>query len=223
MVKKILILGALFISTLFSTYGQNKYSFGFEVGPQFSWATSNTRNVKNDGMVSGVKYGIRGDKFFGENYAFTTGLIISHTGINLQYTDTLVMKTVDDNYTLDSGSIVNYYMQYIEIPLGFKFQSKEIGYMRILFEGGLIQSFRLRAKASVDEANIDNEELKEGVRLFATSYYFEGGVAYSLGAQVAIKGSLFYSSGLYDITSDNNKRSDRITQNSFGLKLGLIF
>ena len=223
MIRRIFFLSIVLTGLALTSFAQNKYSFGFEVSPNFSWATSNTKYVSNDGSVLGIKYGLRGDKFFGENYAFTSGLIISHTGINLNYSDSLILKTVDDTYVVDSGSSVGYHMQYLEIPLGFKFQSKEIGYLRILFEGGIIPAVRLRAKATVDANDIDKEELKQGIRLFSTSYYFEGGVAYSLGAQVAIKGAVYWSSGFFDITNDDNKRDDRITQNSVGLKLGLVF
>lgn len=223
MKRKIVVLGVFVLGLALVSNGQTKYSFGFEVSPNVSWATSNTKHVKNDGSAFGIKYGLRGDKFFGENYAFTSGLIISHTGINLQYSDSLTLKTVDDAYALDTNSNVSYHMQYLEIPLGFKFQSKEIGYLRILFEGGVLPAVRIRAKASVDNADIEKEELKEGIRLFSASYYFEGGISYSLGANVAIKGSVYWSSGFFDITSDKNKRDDRITQNQAGLKLGLVF
>ncbi|PLX16607.1 MAG: hypothetical protein C0599_14850 [Salinivirgaceae bacterium] len=200
---------------------QKKYSFGFEVAPNVNWAVSNTKRVENNSAQLGIKYGLRGDQFFGKNYAITSGLMISHSAINLHY-DSINLKTVDNDYEL-LDSDVKYNFQYFELPIGMKFQSNEIGYFKILIEGGFINGFQIRSKVSSDEPDIDKEELKEGVNLYSLSYYFEGGVTYSLGAQIALKGTLFFSSGINDITSDDNSEGDRITQNSVGMKIGLVF
>jgi hypothetical protein len=200
---------------------QKKYSFGFEVSPHVGWAVSNTKRVENNGAQMGVKYGLKGDSFFGNNYAITSGLMISHTAIDLHY-DSIVLKTVDNDYTiLDSD--VKYNFQYFELPIGMKFQSNEIGYIRVLIEGGFINGIQIRSKVSSDEPEIDKEELKEGVNFYSLSYYFEGGITYSLGAQIALKATLYFSSGIFDITPDDFSAEDRITQNSTGLKIGLVF
>ncbi|MDA3867561.1 MAG: outer membrane beta-barrel protein [Salinivirgaceae bacterium] len=221
--KIAIIILALVFGLAINAQGQNKFAFGFEVAPHFSFASSNTQRVTNNGVAMGIKYGLRADNFFGENYAFTSGLMISHTQMNLQYQDSILLKTVDDTYELDKEAVVNYYIQYLEIPLGFKFQSREIGYFRVLFEGGFIPAIRLRQKAAVSDADIGKQELTEGITLFSTSYYFEGGMAYSLGASMALKVTAFYSSGMVDITTDKDKRDDRILRNEVGLKLGLFF
>jgi hypothetical protein len=205
-----------------SLYGQKqkKYSFGFEVAPNVNWAVSNTKRVENNNAQMGIKYGLRGDQFFGKNYAITTGLMISHTAINLNY-DSINIKTVDNDYELKDAN-VKYNFQFFEVPLGMKFQSNEIGYIKVLIEGGFINGIQIRSKVS-DDGEIDKEELEEGVNAYSLAYYFEGGVTYSLGAQIALKGTIFFSSGIFDMTPDNNNESDRITQNSVGMKIGLVF
>ena len=201
---------------------KKKYSFGFEVSPHLSWAISNTKRVENNGTQMGVKYGIKGDSFFGDNYAITGGLMISHSALDVHYNDSIEFKTVDNTYKLGNTD-VKYNFQYLEIPIGMKFQSNEIGYIRVLVEGGFINGVQIRSKISNDDNQIDKEELKQGVNVYSVSYYFEGGVTYSLGANIALKGTVFFSSGMNDITSDKNSKDDRITQNSVGLKLGLVF
>ena len=222
MKKTILLISAVIFSTI-ALNAQNKFSFGFEAAPHISWASSNTNKVESNGTTFGIKYGLRGDKFFGDNYAITSGLMINHTSLNLIYKDSIEFNTVDNDFMADSGSAVKYHLQYLEIPLGLKFQSNEIGYLRVLFEGGFIPALELRSKVTADDYDVDKQELTEGTIPLAISYYFEGGLSYSLGAQLAIKGTLFYSSGMFDITSDEGDREDRITHNAFGMKLGLIF
>ena len=171
----------------------------------------------------GIKYGLRGDQFFGKNYAITTGLMISHTAIDLHYDSTITLKTVDETYEDISDVDIKYNFQTFELPIGMKFQSNEIGYMRVLIEGGFINGVQIRSKVTSDEPEIDKEELKEGVNAYTLSYYFEGGITYTLGAQIALKGTVYFSSGILDLTPDNNNAEDRITQNSVGMKIGLVF
>lgn len=213
---------AIFILSINAQAQKKKYSFGFEVSPNVNWAISNTKRVENNGAQMGIKYGLKGDSFFGDNYAITAGLMISHTALDVHYNDSLDFVTVDNTYELGNTD-VKYNIQYVEIPIGMKFQSNEIGYFRVLVEGGFINSVQIRSKVSNDDMEVDKEELKEGVNLISFSYYFEGGVTYSLGANIALKGTVYFSSGINDITSDNNSEDDRITQNSVGLKLGLVF
>lgn len=221
--KKLVLLIIVLWLGIAGLQAQNKYSFGFEAAPHISWASSNTNKVENNGTAFGIKYGLRGDKFFGDNYAITSGLMISHTNINLTYNDSIEFNAIDDDFIADSGTNVTYHLNYIEIPVGLKFQSNEIGYIRVLFEGGFIPAFELRSKISADDYDVDKQELQEGTIPIALSYYFEGGISYSLGAQLAIKSTIFYSSGMFDITSDEGDRDDRISHNAVGMKLGLIF
>lgn len=221
--KKILIFALALFLVSATLHAQKKYSFGFEVAPHISWASSNTNNVEQDGTSFGIKYGLRGDSFFGDNYAITSGLMISHTSIDLLYNEGLTLKTIDSTYDIADGNKVSYHFQYLEVPLGLKFQSNEIGYVRILFEGGFIPALQLRSSATADIVDVQKEELKEGTSLLALSYYFEGGITYSLGAQVAIKGTAYYSSGILDRTTGDDDSEDRITQNTVGLKIGLVF
>lgn len=220
--KYTLVLILVILSLSLNAQTQKKYSFGFEVSPHVSWAVSNTKRVENNNAQMGIKYGLKGDSFFGKNYAISSGLMISHNAINLHYDSTITLKTVDNDYEI-SDSDVKYNFQTFELPIGMKFQSNEIGYIRVLIEGGFINGIQIRSKVSSDEPDINKEELKEGVNLYSLSYYFEGGITYSLGAQIALKGTLYFSSGIFDITPDDTSADDRITQNSIGMKIGLVF
>jgi hypothetical protein len=216
------LLIALFILSLNVHAQKKKYSFGFEVAPNISWGVSNTKKVENNGATTGIKYGIKGDSFFGKNYAITSGIMISHTSLDLHYNDTIDLVTIDDTYDIEDSD-VRYNIQYVEIPLGMKFQSNEIGYFRVLIEGGFLGGVRIKSKVSSDEPEIDKEELEKGISLFSLAYYFEGGVTYSLGAQISLKGTVYFSSGILDMTPDKYSAEDRITQNSVGMKIGLVF
>ncbi len=220
--KNYLITGVL-ILIISTAFGQKEYSFGFEVAPHISWAKSNTRYVKENGPAFGFKYGLRGDSFFGKNYAITSGLMVSHTSISLDYKDSLKIETVDENYDSLGQTDITYGFQYLEIPLGVKFRSEEIGYIRLQFEGGFIPALQLKSTVSSDKEDIEKEELQKGTSLLALSYYFEGGLTYSLGAQIAIKASVYYASGMIDITSDDIREGDNISQNQAGLKVGVVF
>ncbi len=234
--KKYLITGVL-VLIIATAFGQKEYSFGFEVAPHISWAKSNTKYVKQKSSTIGFKYGLRGDSYFAKNYAITSGLMISHTSIGLEYSlkyekdgiiyfDPLSLETVDETYIFDSVEQldISYGFQYLEIPLGLKFRSDEIGYLRVQFEGGFIPGVKLKSTVSSEKKEIEKEELNNGTSLFALSYYFEGGITYSLGAQIAIKASVYYASGMIDLTTKEiREKEDNISQNQAGLKLGVVF
>src|SRR5690554_7935998 len=59
--------------------------FSFVLAPQLSWIKSDHDNIDNNGSDFGYNFGVVIDRFFGNNYAFSTGLTINTTGGKLAY------------------------------------------------------------------------------------------------------------------------------------------
>src|SRR5690606_14839771 len=115
---KKLLLAAIFTLAATMLFAQDTYK-GFKLGitahPNFGWLKSEIDGVKSNGLRAGFSYGLVGDFYFADNYAFTTGLKL--TTINGQ--------TENENAP-DKGKQLIYKLQYIEIPAKIKLTTNEM-------------------------------------------------------------------------------------------------
>ena len=119
-----------------------------------------------------------------------------------------------------SGSKLKYNLQYIEVPLGLKFKTNEIGYTT--FYANLGFSFQVNIKATGKDSYkvIENENIKDEIRLLNMGYYFGAGIEYSLGGNTALIAGINWTNGFIDITSGN---PGKITLGILQLRAGIIF
>ena len=203
---------------------ERKMSFGIDFSPTLNWATSNIKDTKNDGLGLGISYGLSAISIKNENFGIISGIRINHSSYDLKYNQSFDFETFDSIYTgLESGTVVQYKMQQIEIPLGLSFRSREIGYTTITAETGFNVAYNLRTRVSIDKIEVEDETAKKEVSLFSAGYFFGGGIIYSLGGTTALKAMAVFSNGLTDLTNDRNHKEDQTRYYRLGLTVGLIF
>ncbi len=190
------------------------------VDPQFSWMSSDIKNVESDGSKFGVNIGLNMDNFFAQNYAFTTGISIDNTGGNLTFENEKKLKISGTDTTLNPGSTVHYKLQYINIPLGLKLKTNEIGYLTFFANLGINGGINIKATGEVDNFELDSENISDEIKLFNLGYYIGAGVEYSIGGNSAIILGLTYTNGFIDITTDSD---NKITLNNFAIRIGILF
>ncbi len=217
----------LFLLTLVAVvlHGQDqKIQFGIDFTPSANWANTNIKDARNDGASVGMSYGISVVTLKGQNWGLSTALRMAHTGYSIQYNFPFRFQTYDSLYSnIPAGSLVNYKMQQIELPIGFTFRSREIGYITICGETGVIPAYNLKTKVNIKTMGIENETAKDEMALFAAGYFFGAGINYSLGGSTAVKAMFVFSSGFTDLTRDKNQKADQVSYYRLGLNLGLIF
>jgi hypothetical protein len=214
--KTILIL--LMFLPLFSE--AQSLRFSILADPQFSWMVPDTKTTLSKGAVMGVNAGMGMDMYFAENYAFSTGLTINNIGGKLQYPDSVSFSLSTGKVFVQSGNTITYRLQYINIPLGLKFKSNEIGYTTYYANLGVSPMVNIRDRASDASGVLNKDNISEDIMLFNMNYFINLGVQYSLGGTTAFTGGLGYSSGFADVTS---RAADKITINTFTIKLGILF
>ena len=155
MVKKITLLTALLLQGLYG-FGQ-EIKFGVHVDPFFSFLASDYSNVEGDGFNFGVGLGVEAEYQFNAegNYALTFGadfsfnnggtLLYKYGGNILPNTDfdnRSDFRNVNGDVPASSQGIplvaytrINYRANYVEIPVGLKLRTNELGdsYMRAFF------------------------------------------------------------------------------------------
>ena len=215
--KLLLTLILLTISFFSSAQGIRFIVFA---DPQVSWLKPEVRQVENAGIRGSINAGFELDNFFSSNYAFSTGLSLSNIGGKLKFNEAFTVRFEDSEEVLDPGNIIIYRLQYVNLPLGLKFTTREIGYTTIFAKLGVGGHFNIKSNANISALGINDESLLDEIQLFNMSYHFGLGIQYSLGGQTAVVSGIEYRHRFLDIASNNQYKA---LLNSLSLRIGILF
>jgi hypothetical protein len=188
--------------------------------PQITWLTPEVRSIEGAGVRGGLNAGFEMDNFFSDNYAISTGISINSNGGKLRFNEPFRVKFENFSDSLAPGNIMTYKLQYLDIPLGLKFTTREIGYTTIYAKLGFAGHLNIRSRADISALGIEGENLKDEIELFNLSYHFAAGVHYSLGGQTAVVAGLEYRHRFVDIASNRNYKA---LLNTLSLRVGILF
>lgn len=206
------------------TRAQQPISIGLHADPVISWFASDIKEMKNNGAKPGFNFGINFNKFFTQNYSFSTGISILNAGGTLISSDTLNLQFTNFNSTVLPGKPVVYKIQYIVIPVGLKLQTNQIGYMTFFSDIGLDPKVVIGGKADIPSLNISDEKATDLLRMFNLSYHITAGIEYSLGGTTALVLGLNFDNNFLDITKDKGyKHADLVTHKMLSFRLGVNF
>ena len=172
--RKLLLIG-LIISSSAKLFAQEAdvetktLRLGFRAQPIFSWMHIETRNLKNNGVSVGGKFGILIDKSFGKNknYAFGTGIDFVMVAGSALTSDSLYKINIEpvglDTVRLNSRK---YKLQYLDIPLTLKLKTNPIGdFVYFVQLGGTI-GVNISAKSEDNGySQLKNAQFTETVKL----------------------------------------------------------
>ncbi len=176
--------------------------------------------IESDGIRAGIDAGFEMDYFFSENYAFSTGLSINNLGGRLKFQQSFPIQFQDFTQNIDPGNTVIYRLHYVNLPLGMKFTTREIGYTTVFVKLGSTAHFNIRSNADIPAHRIENESLENEIEPFIFSYNFSAGIQYSLGGQTAVVGGIEYKHRFIDIMTNPGYKA---LLNSIALRLGILF
>jgi hypothetical protein len=192
-------------------------SLGMKIAPVL-----NSSRVKLDDELVGVfhdkatmkvSFGLVVDKSFGENYAFSTGLIYVPKQVSITVSPD---ATVADNPAFASPQA--YKLQYLQIPLTLKLSTNEVKPdMRVQFQLGVAPEIRVY------------QEPLEGSGLITTFQPFDfpviigAGVEYRLGTAMKAFGGLSYQRGLVNVVKTSVVANLEIRNTVLSLEFGIKF
>ena len=174
--------------------------------------------------------GIFVDYFFGENYAFNTGLFLTGKGGTIGYNDRSATPGGPTGVRVEQKIA----MQYLELPLTVKLFTNEVApATRLYFQVGGSLAVPVQVRINGDKYYTDpydnNNQTKAGKHVFDIDANIIGGagVEYQLGQSTKLLTGLSYHHGLVDFDryfERNRGFSDVNIKNSvFALDLGLKF
>ena len=204
--------------------GQQNIKFGVFADPLISWYSSDTRSTSNAGSRAGFNFGFTLNKYFAKNYSFSLGLGLMNSGGNLKYADTVLIAFNNSTSKVNPGQAVNYRVQYIDVPLGLKFETNQIGYVIFFVDLGFDPKVRISAKADIPSNGVKKEAATNEINIFTMSYHAIAGIEYSLGGSTALVFGMGYENNFIDITKNTGLQpQDRIRQNILRFRLGVNF
>ena len=232
--KKIVAIAAFFLMSHWALKAQEgDLRLGFQVSPMFSYMTTDDNQINNNGTNVGLKLGMRAEFYFRENYAFVAGLGFSfNSGGTLRYEQfsaTWQSSELPPSVTspFPAGTNLKYSLQYVEIPFGLKFKTKEFGYLRYYAEIPVfVLGFRSQARGTVSYPNVNEDriDIREEVLPLAVSWGAGGGVEYAVSDGTSIIGGISFQNQFTDTTKNYKPEVDskgKIT--SIIVRIGVMF
>lgn len=218
--NRIFIIIGLFI-ILQPANGQGKIRFNVHVDPQFAWLkSSDNSQIKPAGSIFHMQAGLQMDYFFQENYAFILGFGINNLGGNLLYGDTAFYENENQPVTILPGQTVKMNLQYLEMPLGLKLKTEELGYGTFFLQLGFNPMFNINAHISSEDGTFDKQYIKDSIVSFGLGYHVGAGFEYRLGGNTAAIGGVRWTSGLTNVTENDGVN---LSTNAISIHLGLLF
>ncbi len=213
--KKILLFTGLLFYSLVS-FSQVK--FGVFIDPRITWLSPDARGVESQGVKFGINGGLTLDNYFAKNYAFSTGLAIGTQGGKLLFDEEKVIKVYSEEETLPAGTEIDYKLQYISVPVGLKLKSNQIGYTTFFVNVGFTNQFNVKAKAStLNNGGLNDDSIKDEIKLYNLAYHFGGGVEYAIGEDTALTFGIIYHNGFLDLTDTKNTINSRVLSFQVGI------
>jgi len=209
-------------SSGYANGADKNFHFGISVVPALDWLTpGNTNNVGN-GLSLGFGFGVNLEFYFTQNYGFVTGIGLAN--IPGKYTNTTSYTILGK--TFDSATSYTYHMQYVQIPLLFKFRTLPIGLMRYFAMVGLNPGVRTKSTGDYTvtggytNATVSGENINSQTSIIRLSYLVGAGVEYNIAGTTSLQGYISYDA---DFLNVNTSSSSSVTSKGITLTLGVLF
>jgi len=217
--RRIFILFIL-VGSFLSLNGQG-IRFNVHFDPQFAWFSSSDHDlVEPDGSIFHMQAGLQMDYFFQKNYAFVLGFGINNLGGNLLYSDSDSYGSEEHPVLIEPDQSIKMNLQYLDIPLGLKLKTEEMGYGTFFLQLGFNPMFNISGHITSKDGTYDKKDIKESINLFNLGYHVGAGIEYRLGGNTAAIGGVRWTSGLINVTKND---SANLTLNSISIHLGILF
>jgi len=211
----------VFLGAVPKADGQGRMKFSVHADPQFAWFGSNDDSISPDGSIFHLQAGLQMENYFQENYAFYVGFGINNMGGNLLYLRSEdYVSSDDDTLTIPAGQSVKMNVQYLDIPLGLKLKTEELGYATAFLQIGFNPMFNINGHISSKDGTYDKDNIQESIHLFHLGYHVGAGVEYRLGGSTSVIGGIRWSSGFTNVT---DKDGANISMNAISINLGVLF
>ena len=131
-------------------YEEPKFRMGLHLLPSIAWLDARDGSTVSDGSIGRFGFGFTADIMFADNYAIGTGVNVFRNGGKLTTIERLTGDPLDP--ANDTTQFVvqrerTLTQHWVELPVSFKFRTREIGHITYWGQFGLGLGLNLRATA----------------------------------------------------------------------------
>jgi len=206
-----------FLLFIFSGYSQ-KIKLGFELNPGLSWCKENSKIFDNQMSKFAIDGGLSMENYFANNYAFYSGVKLSVYSFKLLFLENADLYINGDLTNINAGDKINFKLQYINIPLGLKMKTNQIGYFSYYINLGLNSFFNI--KSTIHSNFFDNESVSKEINPINIGYFVSAGIEYNVVGETNLVLGLKFNNGFVDIFKRKNSHE---TLNYILLTTEIIF
>lgn len=239
MKKIILIIPFLAFLTFTNAQDLGNLRIGLMLSNSILIPSSDNVDIKNK-VSYDFDFGINFDYFFTENYAFSTGayldipFIFRNNGMKYAAAGMDSIKLTNSNKVVSSNdfgnkeSITNLNL---DIPLSFKLKTNEIGYFKYFGDIGIVNTFRIQSKYSLEDTEIQNYKFGGGeleftnvkyhTKIYDLSLRVGGGIEYTISDRTALVVGIYFTNGFLNYIEDGDSQSSYMRKLS--LRTGILF
>ena len=188
-------------------------------------------NFASTGSKLSFGGGLVVDYFFGENYAFSTGLLLTGKGGTISYNET--KNSTGGGNGLNFTNSLKISTQYLELPVSVKLFTNEVApATRVYFQVGGSLNVPIGTRINGEKFYTDpsnNTSVKAGdyVKFIDADALAGVGAEYELGSSTKLFAGISYHRGLVDIDNYFEKtrgfKDVTIKNSGFALDLGIKF
>ena len=220
--KRLLLSFMMASGWMFPALGQSdgfqKFHFGLKVSPAFSWMKVDGTDIESDGGRFGMAYGLMTEFAISKNYSFATGVDVSYRSGKLVGMDPFNGEKFSGIQKL----------QYVEIPIGLKLKTNEIGYITYYGQFGVLPGLLVKSK---EDRNYESESVPDisgngnQSKFYPINAYLNvgAGIEYNLGGNSAFTVGLRYNNGLIDIYKGSDNESLQFRTDGVVMDIGVFF
>ncbi|UOQ54581.1 porin family protein [Hymenobacter cellulosivorans] len=198
---------------------------GLKLSPSITYLRTDSPsalNFRNDKSKLSLGGGLVVDYFFGQNYAFSSGLMLTGKGGTIRY--------YDANTRNDETQKIS--LQYLEVPITVKLFTNDVAtdtklYFQLGGSAGALIAGRINdGKRYIAPGAKESESIKHFIVPDA-AVIIGAGAEYQVGQSTKVFGGLSYHRGLVNIDKyfdkDYGFQDVTLKNNEFALDLGLKF
>jgi hypothetical protein len=202
------LLFVLFIAATQCIFAQKKVDLGFKFHPLVGWFNGTEGYAKAGGPRIGYSYGVMGDFYISDNYAFASELAITNICGKLNLTDS---KQTEMKMRLS----------YIDLPISLKLKTNKSNSNPFRYYGqfGFMPSFKIGGKVKTDGS--DATGISSDLQPVKASLLIGGGTEYTLQDNTRLLLGITYNGGLSNVFKKSEGFSSKVSY--IALNIGVFF
>jgi hypothetical protein len=214
LIKKIGFVGCVLICVQ-ATAQQGGFRLGFQMSSGLSWISTNALSVGQVGSNLTASIGATGEIGISDHISVVTGVGLQfNRGGSLRHVTGGNFfpgsRLSNDAYNtgqkpLPDGTRLKYSIQYVDVPIGLRWRSNEVGPGQIYVEAPILScgiAMRRRGEINAGDIHAEKENISKDVSPVNVAWGFGAGYEYPMGHDKLLTFGLHYTRGLNDVTGN---------------------